>query len=527
MMELTINQQIDECAKVWRSFLYFLDAWVWIEDKEHKRQIKLKLWPAQAKVIPQLLNSLLSILIKARQLGLTWLVAALSLWLSMRHPLHLIVVISATEDHAIEFLDRVYFIMDRLPDWMLPKVKVRNKQILTFSHKAGTEATIKSLPTTEMGAESKTPNMLVIDEAHMIRGVETIYTSSLPGIEQAGGQIIVIANSVKNRPGWPWVRDTYIAARKKENDFNRIFLPYQAHPGRPADFKARMLRSGMTPEDFSEHYPETETEALSSSFAGFFGQALVRHQSTRKGVTGNLVEDPHTKEISFEPSDHGILEVWRWPYYLLDTHDGLKWSDRYAVGGDVSEGLGASYSVAYVVDRLHDEIVARMRSNRIDAYKWGDLTDLLSRWYDRALTCVEVTGAGQTTVKRLVELKANQYVKVTCDKTGKVVTSQIGWPENEKNKYECCGDLRQWLVAMKGTLYDGVLLDECATFIKYEGSRRIGPEMGKLADCVMAASMAREADLFIAVSPKKAERPLTGWRKRQQDISEEGRVWAA
>jgi len=39
--------------------------------------------------------------------------------------------------------------------------------------------------------------------------------------------------------------------------------------------------------------------------------------------------------------------------------------------------------------------------------------------------------------------------------------------------------------------------------------------------------MAREADLFLVESPKKATRPLTGWRKRQQDISEEGRVWAA
>ncbi len=526
-MELTIPQKIDECAKVWHSFMYFLDAWVWIEDKENKRPLKLKLWSAQAEVIPQLLTSLLSILIKTRQIGLTWLVAAMCLWLSIRHPLHLIVVISATEDHAIEFLERVYFILDRIPEWMKPAIKVRNKQVLTFTHHGGSEATIKSLPTTDAGAESKTPNLLVVDEAHQIRGLATIFSSSLPGIEQAGGQVIVIANSVKNQPGWPWVRDTYVSSMRGENDFARIFIPWNAHPGRPADFRARMLRSGMTPEDFSEHYPETEAEAISSSFAGFFGQALSRHTKTRKGIFGNLSRDEHTKEIIFTPDEHGILEIWRFPYYLLDTYDGLKWSNRYAEGSDISEGLGASYSVGYIIDRFYDELVARLRSNRVDAYKWGDLLYLLSEWYDRALTCVEVTGAGQTTVKRLVELKANQYVKVTADKNGKAVTSQIGWPENEKNKYECCGDLRQWFVNMKGTMYDGILLDECATFIKFEGSKRIGPETGKMADCVMAASMAREADLFIAESPKKADRPLTGWRKRQREASKEKTAWAA
>ncbi len=527
-LKLTAEQkkQVDEAARVWESFPHFLDAHVWIEDKEAKCAIKLKLWPSQVSIIPELQSSLLNIVIKTRQIGLTWLVAALTLWLSIRYPLHLIVVISATKDHAIEFLDRVYFILDRLPAHLVPPIKARNRQVLTFA-RSGMEATIKSLPTTEMGAESKTPNLLVIDEAHMIRGIGDIFAASMPGIKQAGGQAIVIANSVKSRPGWAWCRDTYRAAMRRENDFHRVFLPWQAHPDRPADFRARMLRSGMTDEDFSEHYPETEEEALSSAFAGFFGRALTRHTKTRKGIVGDLVLDPKTRESTFEQSDRGILEVWRYPYSVLEGYDNLPWLRRYAMGVDVSEGLGQSYSVAYVIDRLHDEIVARMRSNRVDAYAWADMVDRLSKWYDRALTCVEVTGAGQTTVKRLVDLKTPQYVKIVPDTTGSGMTSQFGWPESESNKYELCGDLRQWLVEMRGTMYDSILLDECSTFIKYEGSHRIGAEGGKLADCVMAAGCARQADLFLEGRPVKTKAAVTGWRKRQFEVSEKAQIWAS
>ncbi len=524
---MTRSEEISESIEVVKSFRYFLDRYVWIEDKERKCAIKLELWDSQVSILPQVVEEGLLVMVKTRQIGMTWLAAALCLWLSMRHLLHLIIVVSSTEDHAIEFMDRVYFILDRLPVWMVPSIKLpRNRRVLTFQHIGDTEAVIKSLPTTEMGAESKTPNLLVRDEAHTVREVASIFSSSLPGIQQAKGRIIVIANCLKDRPGWPWVRDICVAAMRGENNFKFSFLPWQAHPGRPVTFKVDRLRDGMTEEDFSEHYPETIEEALSSAFSGFFGKALVRHNKTRNGLVGNLAEDHLTKEIRFAEDRKGILEVWRWPSYIVRGYDGLPWRDRYAIGTDISEGLGASYSVAYVIDRLLDEIVARLRSNRVDAHAWGDLVDMLSRWYDRAIVCPEVTGAGQTTVKRLVALDTNLYRKVICDKVGKVITSQIGWPETETSKYELCGDLRQWLISMRGAMYDRILLDECATFIKHEGTRHIGPEKNKFGDCVIAAGCAREADLFLDSRPEKAKPELTGWRKRLQDRGGDA-VWAA
>jgi hypothetical protein len=260
--ELTMPQKIAECKHVISSFPHFLDEYVFIEDKESNRAIKLRLWPEQRKIVPTLLESKLLIILKARQLGLTWLTACFVLWLAITNQLFLTVVISVTEDLSIEFLQRVYFILDRLPVWLKPPTKTRTQQIFEFQHAKGLVSTIKSMPTTEMGAQSKTPNVLVMDEACGNRLAKAIYNASYPGIESSKGHVIIISNSIKEGPGWVFVRDLFIASMVGVNKFKRIFLPWTTHPGRPATFKQDMIASGMTERDVNENYPESEEEAI-------------------------------------------------------------------------------------------------------------------------------------------------------------------------------------------------------------------------------------------------------------------------
>ena len=83
--------------------------------------IKLALWPEQRKVIDAIVSSPLLIILKARQLGLTWLVAAYCLWLSMTKSLQHNLIISMGETEAQEFIElRMRFIYNRLPDWLSP-----------------------------------------------------------------------------------------------------------------------------------------------------------------------------------------------------------------------------------------------------------------------------------------------------------------------------------------------------------------------------------------------------------------------
>lgn len=517
--------QLNECRKVMDSFMFFLDNYVWIEDKEAKCPMKLELWDSQRKIIPLMSDELLLLLLKTRQVGLTWLAAAYVLWRVLRHPLFLAIIISASEDHAIEFLARVFFILDRLPAWMIPPIKSRTKLQLELSHHGNTIATIKSMPTIEMGAESKTPNILIIDEAHTIRESRNIYNSSYPGIEQAKGQVMIIANSVKNAPGWAFVRDLYLDSMSGKNQFKRIFLPWNAHPDRPADFRERMELAGMAKEDVVWHFPATEQEAISAISSSYFGDVLVRHNRAVPGMRGIFKRNSSNNEVEFIPQNNGIVELWRYPYFMVKKWDNYLWDRRYALGSDVSEGVGSSFSICYVMDRLLDEFVCKIKSNRIDAHTWGDQVAMASEYYEKGVITVERTGAGQTTVKRLEELKANQSVRIVSGKTNSGITKEYGWHESSQSKHELCGDLRRWLREMRGIVWDSELISQCQTWIESE-TGKLGPETGKLGDCVIAAGCTIQASLYLGPCEKITPEENPGWRNNYgRDMGEN--VWAA
>ena len=570
-----IRWQSEECDKVLDSFEYFLDEYVWIEDKASNQPLKLTLWPDQRSVIPVIRNNLLIVILKAHQLGYTWLfVAAYSLYLSITKGMHQVVINSFSEDAGKEIMDRVNFIRHRLPDWLMPKIGTDNSLYLEFLHTddagAPVPSVIQVIPATEKGGQSKTPNVMIFDESCWNRYVSTAFSGSLPGITQAQGQIIIISNAIKTAPGWPFTRSIYTGSIKGENDFKRIFLPWWANPGRSREvvkqldgetmvdgkgqpmsrFKLQQLRSGgrdggmMDEEDFIQRYPETEEEAISILGGSFFGQTLKRHTGTCTGVTGSLyvggqdvigIDDIKAallradNEIEFVSDARGPLEIWRFPYNLVKGWTGDHWSRRYCGGSDVSEGIGESYSVGYVMDRLRDEFVCRGRSNRIDAYRWGTLMYVLSVWYsgalewsrvggvtrEIALLCVELTGAGRTTVKRLQDLGASQYLKMIEAQQGAGHTKQYGWQETQQAKHDLSEDLRTWYRTMRGTLYDAVLLDESSTWIKHDGTQRIGPEEGHYGDCVIGAGCTIQASHFLGGSPVRVRPPDAGWMASQ------------
>lgn len=540
-MEITQQNKFKECYKVIGSFLHFVTAYVFIEDKITFKAIPFKLWPAQVKIIPKIISDLWIICIKARQLGLTWIIAAYCLWLSITKPLQQILVVSYNQDIAQEFLARVNFIQVRLPDWLCPKIKRDTMEVKEFIHhdKDGNEVNsiIQSLPTTPKGGQSKTPTLLIIDESALNQYLKEIYGATEPGIAAAKGRIIIISNDMKKASGWAFTRELFVNSMKGLNIFERIFIPWWGHPDRsresvwddeekkeiPKFIWQQKYEKNKDDEEIIEHYPSTEQDIISVLGGSYFGKVLARHTYTQKGDVGNLIRNKD-KEIEFVPDRKGILEIWRYPYNLIKGWDDLRWDKRYCIGGDISEGLGESYSVNYVGDRYKDEIVARMRSNRIDAYQWAELMFLLSEWYDRALTCAERTGAGLTTIKRLSELGCNQYIQLVPDSVGGGMTKKYGWGESNQSKHELCGDLKQWLRSMRGRLYCPLLVDECSTFIS-DTTGKLKPEGNKYADCVMGAGCMRQADLFLGGKPTKESIQWSpGWLKMMKQENQSN--WA-
>jgi len=247
----------------------------------------------------------------------------------------------------------------------------------------------------------------------------------------------------------------------------------------------------------------------------FFGDSLTRHKKTTTGVTGWLVKSKGG-EIVFREGNKGILEIWRYPYIYNQDYDDLPWSKRYVIGTDISEGLGRDYSVAYVYDRITHEIIARMRSNKIDSVEWARQLYRLSQYFDNALIVPERNGAGITVCKQLRQMKANLYVNTVSAKVGSGLTKVVGWQSSKQAKFDICGDLREYFISTKARVYCKHLLSEGATFIKTELGERLEAEEGFHDDCVIAAALAIHGHFWQSL-PEKAKKPLTGWRRRFQD----------
>jgi hypothetical protein len=531
----TQKKNMREYIKCAGSFSYFVNSQCVIQDRTGHKPIPFKLWPGQERVVPTMTTSKKVIILKARQLGLTWLTAAYCLWRAIFSYNALVVVVSGSrEETAIEFLDRVKFIFDSLPEWMKPTVKTRNLKELHFGIEGlgadkGLNSVIKSVPSTPDAGQGKTISLLVMDESALNRYCKEIYSAAKPTLEHAEGQLVVISNPSKDKPGWSWTRDIYTGSMRGDNDFDRIFLNWECVPGREDGFVAQLRRDGFDDDDIAMQYPTTEEEAISALLGSYFGTVLARHTKAQPGKRG-ILETDKDETVTFKEEEHGILEIWDDHYTKEPDWDGLHWEGRYAIGSDISEGLGLSHSVGYVYDRLNDSFVARISSNKIDAHEWATKLWHLANYYhnnnEACLLCPERNGAGQTTVKKLRDIGARLYMKKSADSAGNIIQKQYGWHESEQAKHELCGDLKAFLRHTKSTIYCGTLIDQCSTFIRHE-TGKLKHEDGKMDDYVFGAGLSLQAGYFSAHPPLQVGKRERVIRRKQEKVEGLGGVSSA
>ena len=93
---------------------YFVETYGHIEDKDAEELIQpFNLWEDQRKALRQFRDNKLNVILKARQLGITWLVLHYALW-KMINPGRTVIGLSRTEDEAQELVRRMSVILDNM-----------------------------------------------------------------------------------------------------------------------------------------------------------------------------------------------------------------------------------------------------------------------------------------------------------------------------------------------------------------------------------------------------------------------------
>lgn len=187
----TLNkEEAVEYAKCYKSILYFVDKYIYFNDKE-RGFVKLETFPYQRDLLVQLKDAFIKkdkkrmkyIINKSRQLGISWVVAIFMLWVFIYGKDQRMLIGSKKEGDAQEILKRIRDMYNFLPDFFYFNVGDDNKSRWENLDRRNI---ISCEPTVEGFGRSLTPNFVFMDEmAHMPEGVDDreLWKSLLPAIE--------------------------------------------------------------------------------------------------------------------------------------------------------------------------------------------------------------------------------------------------------------------------------------------------------------------------------------------------------
>lgn len=353
-----------EYAKCYRSAAYFIHHYCWVYDATKRDWLPFHLWAAQVGVLRVLAVQQLVVILKARQLGLTWLVLGWFLWLMIFRAASTVLLFSRRDDEAQHLLqERLRGMYMRLPPFLqCRRVLVDNGHELRLSN--GSVA--MAFPTT--GGDSYTATAVLVDEADLIPNLPRFMGSVKPTID-AGGQMILLSRVDKEKPNSLFKR-VYRGAKAGENDWFPVFLPWFARPGRDeAWYLAQKVDSEVNHGSLDylwEQYPGKDSEALAPPQLG-------------KRIPLKWLEPAYTElkglPVEVLPAALAVpgLSVYRLPVRGED----------YVIGVDTAEGNPTSDDSAFTVMDLAGDEVAKF-AGKYEPAALAALVDGVGRAYNNA-----------------------------------------------------------------------------------------------------------------------------------------------
>jgi hypothetical protein len=387
----------------------------------------------------------LVVALKARQLGLSWLVLGYALWLALLHPAATVLLFSRRDDEATDLLAvRLRGMYLRLPPWLqAQRLVVDNDHMIELSN----GSRLMAFPTT--AGDSYSASLAIIDEADLVPDLGRLMGAVKPTID-AGGRMILLSRPDKSRPESPF-KAIYRAAKEEKTSWTPVFLPWSARPDRDAAWyeeqRQDILHRTGGLDDLHEQYPATDLEALAP-------------RSLDKRLS------PEWLQQCYLPQSPVALPRMAPSIPSLTIYAPPTPGRRYVIGADPAEGNPTSDDSALtVLDELTGEEAASL-SGKFQPSTFAAHMDAIGIYYNHARVLVERNNHGHAV---LLWLKDNSKLNIRDGHDG-----QKGWLSNSKGKallYDACADVfrdRRTVLHSFGT-YEQLASIEGATLWAPEG----------------------------------------------------------
>lgn len=332
-------------------------------------RVKFNLFPFQVDTLKQFDEHRFKIILKARQLGISTLVAAYALWKMIFNSDFNVLVVAVNQEVAKNLVTKVKVMYKGLPTWIKNTIKTEEDNKLTLRFSNGSQ--IKAVAATESAGRSEGLSLLIIDEAAFIEKIEKIWTSAYATLSTGGSAIVLSSpNGIGN-----WFHKKWVSAIEN-GDMHPITLDWSVHPERDQEWRNNQTTLLGEKEAGQEH----DCDFLSSGYTVIESEILEWYKQSH-------IEEPIEKR--------GITKdfwIWEYPDYSKD----------YIVSCDVSRGDASDYSAFHVIDVESVTQVAEFRS-KIDPTELGHMLVEVGTMYNNALVAVENAGVGFSAIQPLLD----------------------------------------------------------------------------------------------------------------------------
>ncbi len=426
--------------------------------------------------------------LKARQLGCSTVIEGLMFTLAMMLNRMNGLVISHEADSATHLLRITSHYWET---WRFRHLyNIRHNSVRNISwDDNGSSIRIATAKNVSAG-RSQTVQFLHSSETAFYDDPETLFTGLAQSIPQTFPSVIALESTANGIGGYFY--DQWNAAVDGETEYTPLFFPWHQHPEYtaahiqitehmgPLDDEERVLRAigiddgrlawrrwairnlcGGDVQKFKVEYPAVPEEAFAVTGRNIFPDGdLTQCFQPMNGLNGFLVEEGGGR-VRFQESIDGPITIFRYPGEDMDRH-------KYMVSGDATRSITGDYSCAQVLNRRTWEQVAIFRK-RIDPVSFGDQLAMLGRYYNWAIVCPEIQGAGDSTISRLISLN---YPFLFEHRKAERIPGQpetvYGWWSGVRAKQEAMGNLLKVVVDHDVIIHDHKTYSEMRAYVSDE-----------------------------------------------------------
>lgn len=380
------KQLVNEDTSCFESPSYFAR---YVQIKDDRSWVPFDLWQEQVTTLEAIHGNKLTIILKARQLGLTWLCLTYGLWLMLFRPGSTVLLFSRRDNEAVELLKgKMHPTYGRLPAWMQIAVDKLSDRELRLAN-----------------GDSYTAQFCLVDEADLVPNLNDLLLSAKPTIDSGGSKMALLSKANKSQPASTF-KNLYRDAEAGESPWHPVFLPWFVCPARDQAWYEEQVRHSLaedgSPDGLHESYPATVTEALAP-------------RALDKRIPGDLLEKCYERRSSFSAG----CSVPGFRVFSAPV-DGR----RYVLGVDPADG-GPDASALAVMDVNSGEQVACL-AGKIEAAPFAGYVYEIGHLYNDAAVLVERNNHGAAVI---LWLRDNSSLRLLLAADGKP-----GWLTTSKSK---------------------------------------------------------------------------------------------